>query len=509
LKFLSRPPPPPSDRRRPPQRRSYDDVAREAAACGAPLDVDVAWMSTVASSVHATPVIADLHSDARKEVVVPAFVHELESLEAPNGAKGASGAGWPAYHASTLHGSPVLVDVDGDGTRELAAATYDGEVLYFRESGERMPGWFSAVPRLRVRRDWFAGLAEDPVDHLHPDVKGALAAAQAALDARAAQDKGALLLLGGGSAGRLRHAAAVAALTSAPGAAAAANASAHGAGSVGGRRRRRLMQAADGQQQQQQPEQQQQQQQPGPTHAAGGAAAAAKAKAAAADAPPPLSEEADASFGELFDYGFRPAPHAQPQGEPGEPPFQHSSGDDPQQLEPAQGGAAPPPQQHHRHSRADPPRVDAFGDPLPDAAFAGDDAPWLDDPPLDAWGDERGYEHRARQHAILEEAGRGGAAAAAGRGGDHVWVDAHVLATPAIGDVDGDGHPEVVVPVSYFFDPAQYEGWRAREVQGLDLSKYVAGEFFCVCSVFWRRGALICPPPHPPDTHTPTGGARQ
>ncbi len=30
-----------------------------------------------------------------------------------------------------------------------------------------------AVPKLRVRRDWFKGLAPDPVDHSHPDVGGA------------------------------------------------------------------------------------------------------------------------------------------------------------------------------------------------------------------------------------------------------------------------------------------------------------------------------------------------
>ncbi len=27
-----------------------------------------------------------------------------------------------------------------------------------------------AVPRLRVRRDWFRGLAADPVDHSNPDI---------------------------------------------------------------------------------------------------------------------------------------------------------------------------------------------------------------------------------------------------------------------------------------------------------------------------------------------------
>jgi hypothetical protein len=35
---------------------------------------------------------------------------------------------------------------------------------------------------------------------------------------------------------------------------------------------------------------------------------------------------------------------------------------------------------------------------------------------------------------------------------DTVYVDAHVLATPAIADIDGDAHEELVIPVSYFYD---------------------------------------------------------
>jgi hypothetical protein len=39
----------------------------------------------------------------------------------------------------------------------------------------------------------------------------------------------------------------------------------------------------------------------------------------------------------------------------------------------------------------------------------------------------------------------------------HLWVDAHILATPAIGDIDGDGSEELVVAVSYFYDREYYE----------------------------------------------------
>ena len=41
-------------------------------------------------------------------------------------------SGWPAFHQSTVHASPLLYDIDKDGVREIALATYNGEVLFFR-----------------------------------------------------------------------------------------------------------------------------------------------------------------------------------------------------------------------------------------------------------------------------------------------------------------------------------------------------------------------------------------
>lgn len=38
-----------------------------------------------------------------------------------------------------------------------------------------------------------------------------------------------------------------------------------------------------------------------------------------------------------------------------------------------------------------------------------------------------------------------------------VHVDAHILATPVLVDVNGDGvTSELIVPVNYFFDPYHY-----------------------------------------------------
>ncbi|KAL8463463.1 hypothetical protein ACS0TY_034203 [Phlomoides rotata] len=74
------------------------------------------------------------------------------------------------------------------------------------------------------------------------------------------------------------------------------------------------------------------------------------------------------------------------------------------------------------------------------------------------WGDEEWTE---TQHEQLE---------------DYVLIDAHVLCTPIIADIDNDGISEMVVAVSYFFDRQYYDNpEHLKELGGIDIGKYVAG----------------------------------
>lgn len=45
----------------------------------------------------------------------------------------------------------------------------------------------------------------------------------------------------------------------------------------------------------------------------------------------------------------------------------------------------------------------------------------------------------------------------------YVFVDAHVLTTPNIADIDGDGHEELVLAVSYFYDREWVTGKQGME----------------------------------------------
>ncbi|GAA0187217.1 hypothetical protein LIER_34505 [Lithospermum erythrorhizon] len=131
-----------------------------------PQHLELRWQTEVSSSIFASPLIADINSDGKLEVVVPSFVHYLEVLEGSDGEKM---PGWPAFHQSTVHSSPLLYDIDKDGVREIVLATYNGEVLFFRVSGYLMSDKLE-IPRLKVRKDWYVGLQSDPVDRSHPDV---------------------------------------------------------------------------------------------------------------------------------------------------------------------------------------------------------------------------------------------------------------------------------------------------------------------------------------------------
>lgn len=43
-----------------------------------PLHIALKWHAEASSAVYATPLITDLFSDGRKDVVVPSFLHNLE-----------------------------------------------------------------------------------------------------------------------------------------------------------------------------------------------------------------------------------------------------------------------------------------------------------------------------------------------------------------------------------------------------------------------------------------------
>lgn len=60
---------------------------------------------------------------------------------------------------------------------------------------------------------------------------------------------------------------------------------------------------------------------------------------------------------------------------------------------------------------------------------------------------------------------------------EYVYLDAHILSTPVIADIDGDGQDELIVAVTYFFDQDFYSTDEHRQFlpKDIDIEKYLAG----------------------------------
>lgn len=54
-------------------------------------------------------------------------------VDGSNGAK-ARGDSWPAFHRSTVHTSPLTYDFDFDNVQDILLATFDGEILFFKDT---------------------------------------------------------------------------------------------------------------------------------------------------------------------------------------------------------------------------------------------------------------------------------------------------------------------------------------------------------------------------------------
>ena len=432
---------------------SHDDEEARRPKDECPANLRLRWMTEVTSSVYSTPVIADLFSDGHKEIIVPSFVHYLEVLEGEDGAK--AGGEWPAFHKSTAHASPLVHD-SGAGAHILLP-TYDGEVLFFDDSGARLAKTLR-VPPLRVRRDWHVGLDPDHVDHSHPDVgDDAEDPANFRSGFRAPdipQENPPPDATAGLEAQRRRAAS-----------------DSDSDSSAGRPRRRRLLEDAAGAD-------------PG-DHTL--TEEAAETFAVFDD----FNDEDDydevvggAHFGEVVD--GEGARDERDDREADREFWAGTDGDDEADDEAEAEAEDEEVAQTEAHDVGGIPHGDArqgagrSGTPDEVAARGGTSAGATTRPGVFSpaarehrragWEDE----NHVRRAPSPKERDAAGAS--------HVLVDAHLLCTPAIADLDGDGREELVLAVSYFFDREYYDNpAHAGELPaGIDMGKYVASGVYVV-----------------------------
>ncbi|GAB2272986.1 Protein DEFTIVE IN EXINE FORMATION 1 [Dionaea muscipula] len=395
-----------------------------------PQNLELRWQTEVSSSIYATPLIADINSDGKLDIVVPSFVHYLEVLEGSDGDKM---PGWPAFHQSTLHASPLLYDIDKDGVREIALATYNGEVLFFRVSGYMMSDKL-VIPRRRVRKNWHVGLNSDPVDRSHPDVKDDLLIQEAAEKDLVSRLNGSLKVSNSLSTSSVEVD--------------AKKADSHISGKEG------TMNASQSSTNVQLPDSSHNMYTNSDSHPSLVNSSTSK----------DLDKKNESQVETSIKLGNMVENSSVISGSEGTPSTENRTSSGRRLLE--DNGSTNSNTGDGDHQSATVENNDALEadadssfDLFRDSDELADEYNYDYDDYVDEtmWGDE---EFSETQHETVE---------------DYVDVDSHILCTPVIADIDDDGVSEMVIAVSYFFDREYYDNpEHSKELDGIDIEKYVA-----------------------------------
>ena len=122
------------------------------------------WAAEVESAVLSPQVIFPSGPDGKKEIYINTFYQHVEIL----GFDGYKPFGWPiSFEEATFHGSPMLYDFDGDGTNKIGVVDSNANMYWVRvgEFGQYLSEFHVQVPKLKVRRNWFEGMSADFVDN--------------------------------------------------------------------------------------------------------------------------------------------------------------------------------------------------------------------------------------------------------------------------------------------------------------------------------------------------------
>uniref|UniRef100_A0A7S3HBI1 DEX1 C-terminal domain-containing protein n=1 Tax=Spumella elongata TaxID=89044 RepID=A0A7S3HBI1_9STRA len=402
------------------------------------------WATTVGSPVYSTPVLFPNALDGSKQIFVSTFYQYAELLDKD----GFKSWGWPlSFEDSSFQGSPMVYDVDGDGNIDMGVVDKNGNMFWVRigEFGEYLEDYHVQVPKLRVKRDWSEGLDPQFVDSY---VKLSMFDRSGAAESAAAA-------AGGGNApsnnkkAKLDDLQSLGPIKSAPASSSHKAPSPSSKEQTGSAQRRRLSEDSS-------PTEPEGNQGQG-VGESGGGGVPDFGEGAVDDFIANEAERLEAIRGDFYGAGAG---------------LEADRGAADASLEDILGGevhTAPPPEGEGIGSNA--------GE---EEGAAG---------AIDGNAYEAEYAYRAPPGRTRGGHGAGygaGGAYYAGAGGmlggvnqsEYVLVDAHVLASPVLADINGDGHMEVLVSVSYYFDKAEYAG-KGVEQLGFDPDLFVAGGVAC------------------------------
>jgi len=452
-----------------------------SASCG--LDLSIIWSAHVASPIIASPVIFPTGAEGRKELFFATFYDNIEVLEST----GHKPWGWPMmFEDSTFLSSPVLYDIDADGKNDVGVVDKNGNIFFLRlgDYGQYLEDFHVQVPRLKVKKNWFEGLDENYVDNYastsmfdrQSKGKGVLSSKDTDRQNEGSRPKGATLdslsglkpkIDGAGAA----HTNPLPEIKKDPNGsglkkkekATTESGNSAKSGTVGRRRRLQEAQVA-----------------PFPAERIVGTPAPTNAAAAAAAA----------DVGAVAAVGAAAVPPVVPAATSKEP--EHAQGEAGAKAQ-SVGADADADVEAEAMEMPDPGIPDAFGVPdfgeggggyaegaLGDAGGAGEDdyvkAMHRHYAEGRRFRDEYAADADLRVGDDADIYGYGPGKWGAVNESDWVYVDPHVLSSVTLADVNGDGHQELIIPVSYYFDAEEYAN---KEDLKFDPKKFIGGGIAC------------------------------
>jgi Ca2+-binding EF-hand superfamily protein len=141
------------------------DASRFDPLTACPQRIHQNWATEIEASCYVTPAIFDVASDGVKDVVIPTFIRHIEVVD---GAHGQHVAGFPfTFPNSAFYSSPIIFDINVDGEPDIGITSFNGELVWLSETGMPIFGKSIKIPHLRVKKDWYKGLKDDPQDLQH------------------------------------------------------------------------------------------------------------------------------------------------------------------------------------------------------------------------------------------------------------------------------------------------------------------------------------------------------
>jgi len=113
------------------------------------IDFHLRWSSKVSGSVFSSPVIFPTGAEGKKSIFLSVFYQFIEVL----GYDGFKPWGWPiSFEESSFHGSPMLYDIDGDGTSDIGVVDKNANLFWIRlgDFGQYLEDYHIQVPKLKV-----------------------------------------------------------------------------------------------------------------------------------------------------------------------------------------------------------------------------------------------------------------------------------------------------------------------------------------------------------------------